>query len=133
MNALPPPSGGLFDSLRALLATALAMLQTRFELFATELEEEKLRLLAVLAYGLAALFLLGLGVVALAAFLVVMFWDTQPLLVIGLLAVVFLGSGLLAGMLALRRLRSGSRLFGASLAELTLDRAALHDLRREQG
>lgn len=132
MNSLPPPTGGLFASLRELLATLLALLQTRFELLATELAEERLRLLTVLVYGLAAICLAALGLLAVSAFLVILFWDSHPLLVLGLLSGGFLGTAMLCGFLALRRLRSASRLFAASLAELTLDRAALHHPQQEQ-
>ena len=40
----PGTAGGLFDSLRRLLATALGLAQVRLALFGTELEAEKLRL-----------------------------------------------------------------------------------------
>lgn len=130
MNSAPP-GGGLFASLRGLLATAAGLLQTRLELLATELEEEKLRLIKLLAYGAAAFFLLGAGVVLLVAFLALLWWDSHRLLVIGSFATLFLSCGSGALFLALRRIRSGSRLFGASLAELRQDRAALQPPARE--
>lgn len=126
MSVDPVGSGsGLFASLRVLLATSIELLRTRGELLATELEEEKLRLLSLLAYGFAAFFLLGFGLVFLAIFLIVLLWDTSRLLVIGGFTGLFLCGGIVAVLLAMRQIRSGSRLFAASLAELAQDRAAL--------
>lgn len=127
-----PPGEGLLASLRGLFATALALLQTRVELLATELEEEKLRLLSVLVFGFAALLLLSIGTVFLAIFLTLLFWDTHRLLVIGCATLVFLVGGSGAWLLAQRQIRSGSRLFAASLAELQQDRNALQAGPRER-
>ncbi|MFA7282049.1 MAG: phage holin family protein [Sterolibacterium sp.] len=120
-----PPGRGLLASLRGLMATALAMAQTRFELLAAELEEEKLRLLGIVAYGALAVLLFCIGLVFLAIFLTLLWWDSHRLLVVGLCTLVFLlGSGL-ALLLAQRHSRSESGLFAASLAELKQDREAL--------
>ncbi|MCX7175663.1 MAG: phage holin family protein [Proteobacteria bacterium] len=120
-----PPNGGLFASLRGLIATAVGLLRTRFELLATELEEEKLRLLSIVMYGAVAFFMLYAGVLLLAVFLTVLFWDSHRLLVLGGLTAIFLVCGFGAMLLALRQVRAGSRLFSASLAEMTQDQRAL--------
>ena len=119
------PRRGLLDSLRSLLAHGLELLQTRAALFAAELEEEKARLLSLLAYGAAAFLLLAAGIVFLAVFLTVLFWDDHRLLTLGLLTAVFLTSGIAVACLALFLVRKRSRLFAASLAELAQDRAEL--------
>jgi len=103
-----PPNGGLFASLRGLIATAVALLRTRLELLATEFEEEKLRLLSIIMYGAAALFMFGVGLVLLAVFLAVLFWDTHRLLVMGGLTAMFLLCGCSALWLMLRQVRAGS-------------------------
>lgn len=120
-----PRSRGLYSSLRGLVATGVALLQTRLELLSTELQEEKARLIGLLAYGAAALILLGVGIVFLAVFLTVLLWDSHRLLALGVFAALFLGAGSLALALAMRLARNGSRLFAASLAELAQDRAEL--------
>jgi uncharacterized membrane protein YqjE len=120
-----PQRGGLFGSLRALASTAVGLLQVRLELLATELQEEKVRLLGLAAFGTAAVFFLAAGAIFLAVFLTVLYWDEHRLLVLGLASLVFLAGGLLFALLALRAARSGSRLFAASLAELRQDKAAL--------
>jgi len=121
-----PPNGGLLVSLRGLIATSVALLRTRLELLATELEEERLRLLSIALYAAAALFMLGAGLVLLIVFLAVLFWDSHRLLVMGGLTAMFLLCGCVALMLALRQARAGSRLFSASLAELAQDHRALN-------
>lgn len=120
-----PPRGGLFTSLRGLLATAVGLLQNRLELLAVEVQEEKLRLASLAAWGLAAVLLLCAGIVFLAIFLTVLFWDGNRLLVLGLATAALLATGLLSMLMAWRALRRGSGLFAASLAELRQDRAAL--------
>lgn len=119
------PRRGLLDSLRSLLAHGFELLHTRAALFAAELEEEKTRLLSLLVYGAAAFFLLAAGIVFLAVFLTVLFWDDHRLLTLGLFTAVFLTSGIAAAYLAFFLVRKRSRLFAASLAELAQDRAEL--------
>jgi len=120
-----PRARGLFSSLRGLIATGVATLQVRLELLATELQEEKARILGLLAYGAAALILLAVGIVFLAIFFTVLLWDSHRLLALGICAALFLGAGGLALTVAMRLARSGSRLFAASLAELAQDRSAI--------
>ena len=120
-----PPNGGLLVSLRGLIATAIALLRTRLELLATELEEEKLRLLSIIMYAAAALFMFGAGLVLLAVFLAVLFWDSHRLSVMGGLTAMFLLCGCGALWLVLRQVRAGSGLFSASLAEMAQDHRAL--------
>jgi uncharacterized membrane protein YqjE len=120
-------SGGLSDSLRRLAGTGVALAQTRLELLAAELEEEKLRLGNLLVFAAAAILLLDLGIVLLAVFLTVLFWDLDRLLVLGILTTAFLVSGAIAAVAAMRLARAGSKLFAASLAELAEDREALRE------
>jgi uncharacterized membrane protein YqjE len=119
--------GGLFTSLRRLAATALALAQTRLELLAVEVQEEKIRLASLLAYGAAAVILLAAGVVFLAVFLTVLLWDSNRLLVLGGVSVLFLGGSLVCLLVARRHARTPSGLFAGSLAELVKDRAAAED------
>lgn len=124
MNAAPA-GAGLFASLRGLLATAADLLRTRLELLVTELEEEKLHLLELLVYWLAAFFFLGFGMVLLAIFLTVLLWDSNRLLASGIFTGIFLCCGIAALIQAQRLSDRKHVLFAASLAELRQDRAAL--------
>lgn len=112
----------LRDSLHGMLDTGLHVVQTRLELLALEVQEEKLRLVSLLFNTLLAAVLLGFGLVFLAVFLTILFWDEHRLLASGLACAVFLGGGVLAASNAAREVRRGSRLFAASLAELARDR-----------
>ena len=118
-------SRGLYVSLRGLIGTGVAIVRTRLELLGTELQEEKARLLGLLAYGAAALILLAMGIIFLAVFFTVLLWDSHRLLALGVFAALFLGAGAVALATALRLVRSGSHLFAASLAELAQDHSEL--------
>jgi uncharacterized membrane protein YqjE len=118
---------GLYASVKGLLGTSLTLLQTRLQLLATELEEERQRVLAFLLWGAVAVLALGAGLVFLAVFLTVLLWDSNRLLALGVFSAVFLGLGGVAVYLACKLGRSPSGLFASSLAELSSDRAALRE------
>jgi uncharacterized membrane protein YqjE len=120
-----PESRGLFESLKTLAATLLAMAHTRLRLLSTDLEEERERLFSVVVAGLVALFCLEVGVVLVTVFVVVSFWDGNRLLALGTLAGLFLLAGLLALARILYQLKTKPRLFNATLAELAKDREQL--------
>ncbi|MCC6879768.1 MAG: phage holin family protein [Rhodocyclaceae bacterium] len=122
---MAPAAGSLGSRLRNVVAGALGILQTRLELFATELQEEKLRLGSLLGYAAAAFFFLGFGAVMLALFLTVLLWDSHRLLALGVFTALFLAIGLIAALAAWRTTRQGSRLFAASIAELAQDRETI--------
>lgn len=118
-------SGGLLSSARNLLATIVAILRTRIELAAAELEEEKIRLGGMLAYAAAAFFFLGFGVILLALFMTVLLWDSHRLLALGVFTLGFLAVGGACAAAVLRRARTRPPLLAATLAELARDRDAL--------
>ena len=118
-------SPGLLGSLKAAGATLLAILQTRLELLTTELEEEKVRMGSILVWSLVALFCAGLGIVFVALFLVRLLWDTNPLLALGIPAILFFAIAALACRVVMRKVREKPRLFAATLAELEKDREQL--------
>lgn len=126
-----PPRGGLGASLRSLMGNGLGLLQTRLELLAVEVQEEKARLVSLLVFGTAAFVMLSFGLVFLSVFLTVLLWDSHRLLALGMFTAVFLGGGF-AALVAMRTLaRTPSRLFVASIAELAQDRAALQPQSRQ--
>lgn len=122
---MPASRAGLFDSLRQLLHTALALAQVRLELLATDLEVEKLRLLDVALRALLGLMLLGLGLVLLMAFLLMLLWDGYRLPALGVLTLLCAGGGLWLLQAAKRRLGHGEPMFAATRAEFERDQAAL--------
>jgi len=116
---------GLIESITRLAATLVAIAHTRLDLLATDLETDREHLLSLLMWALAALFCLGVGVLLAVLLLVVAFWDTHRLLVLGSLAGLFLAAGGAAGWFVLHIARTRPRLFATSLSELLKDRQQL--------
>jgi len=113
------------ESSKRVVGTLLTIFQTRLELLSNEIEEERLRVRQMLFYGSIALFFFGLAIMLLTVFIVVLFWDSYRLSVIGGLTALFFLAGLLVWN-ALRSVARGrSKLFAASLSELDEDRARL--------
>ena len=121
--------GGLLHSIKHLAHTLLGAAQTRLEILATEIEEERLRLEQLLLYALAAAFCTGLGVVLCVALVVLIFWDTHRLAAVGLLAAGFLAAG--AGLVLILRDHAKSRPkpFAITRGELAKDSAMLREPR----
>lgn len=125
MSDDPSHPEGLLESLRNLAKTFVALVQTRIEIFANEIDEERMRLARVVVLALTALFCLGIAVVLLVLLIAVLFWEDNRLLAIGVLAGLFA----LAGFAALLTLRSAARerpkFLSATLAELRKDQKEL--------
>src|SRR6185436_8776110 len=113
--------GPVRDFARTLLSFAL----TRTRLAATELEEQALRLIEILAWLAVALFFIGIATVFVAIVVVLVFWDANRLLAAGLLAALFVSVGTGAALVARRLLRERPPLLAATLAELERDRNTL--------
>ena len=118
-------SKGLLDSLTVLAATLAGMAHTRIDLLSTDLEEELDHAFSLMVLSLVALFCLGVGVILLTLLLVVAYWDTHRLLVLGSLAGFFLLTGLAVCAFILHRMKAKPRLFAQSLSELYEDRQQL--------
>lgn len=118
-------SRGLLDSLTTLTASLVAMAHTRLELLSVDLEEEREHFFSLLVLAQAALFCLGLGVLLTTLLVVVAFWDSYRLLVLGVLAGLFLAAGIAAWRIALHKVRTKPRFFASSLSELLEDRQQL--------
>jgi len=128
MSTEPSPSRPrLSESLHGIVDAGLQTVQTRLELLAIELQEEKLRLAGLALNAVLAGLLLGFGLMFLLVFLTVLFWEEHRLLALGISTAICLIGGLLAASKAAHAFRSGTKLFSASLAELTRDRAALRE------
>ena len=62
-------SAGLMDSAKRLASTLIAIISTRLELLANEVQEERLRLMQMFFFSLFALFCFGMGVLLLTVFI----------------------------------------------------------------
>jgi uncharacterized membrane protein YqjE len=115
------PTEGLLNSLKNLTVTLIAIVHTRLEMLSNDLEEGRERFISLLALAFISLFSLCFGAVLLTILVVVVFWDTHRLLVLGSLTGLFLIVGAMLGAVVVRRLKSMPRMFEASLAELIKD------------
>ncbi len=89
-----PSKAGLVGTAKSMLSTVVAAVETRLEILGSEIQEERVRLTRLVLWATAGLFCLFLGIALLAVFMVVLFWDTHRLAVLGLLSGIFLGAGL---------------------------------------
>jgi uncharacterized membrane protein YqjE len=112
---------GLLDSLRNVAKTCVALLQTRLEVFASEIDESGERLARIAVLAAVAAFCLGLTVVLFAFFLVVLFWDTNRLLAIGVLTGVFAAGGIAACLVLRLEIVRRPKFLSATLEELRKD------------
>jgi uncharacterized membrane protein YqjE len=117
---------GLQQSLRRLADTAVGILQVRLELLASELEQEKLRLLDALLKAALGLLMLGLALVLGIGFVVLLFQEGYRLPAVGLMTLAFGAAGVALLRWARRDLSAGpDGLLPLTLGELRQDRAAL--------
>ncbi|MGH8768234.1 MAG: phage holin family protein, partial [Burkholderiales bacterium] len=116
---------GLFDSLKAMLATLVGIAHTRVELIGTEVEEQFARLVSLLVWGLVALFFAFTGVILSAIAFIVVFWDSNRVLAATGLAAAFVLFAVIAVLGFIARAKARPRLFKASLDELAKDRSQL--------
>jgi len=118
-------TGGLFESLRTLSVSLVGIVHTRLELLSTDIAEEREHLITLLLLVQLALFFLGVGILLLALLIVVAFWESHRLLVLGGLTGLFLLASAGSAWLAVHKTRTRPRLFAASLAEFSKDRQHL--------
>ena len=119
-------SPGLFGSLRRLLDTGLSAVQNRVELFAVELREEKCRLIEILIWASAAIFLGMMALTFITFTIVIFFWeDARIAALVGVsLFYVATASGAFWGLRS--RLTKGPMPFAGSVAEIKKDKEWVH-------
>ena len=115
----------MLDSLRNLARTFLAIVQTRIEIFASEIDEERARLARIAVLAAIAALCIALAVILSVFFLVVLFWDTNRLLAIGVLAGVFAICGTAACLGLRAAISQRPKFLSTTLAELRKDRTRL--------
>ena len=117
--------GGLLHSIKHLAHTLIGAAQTRLEILATEIEEERVRLEQLLLVALAAAFCLAMGIVLCAALVVVYYWDTHRLAAVGILAAAFLAAGVALGLILRDKAKTRPKPFAITRGELAKDGAML--------
>jgi uncharacterized membrane protein YqjE len=117
--------GGLFESLKTLASTLLAIAQTRLELFSTEVEEQGIWLGSILVWVLVAAFCTCVGIVLATLLVVMALWSTNPLLALGVPTLLYLLGAGIAWIIVRGKVKERPRLFAASIAELSKDHKEL--------
>jgi uncharacterized membrane protein YqjE len=118
---------GLFRSLTNLLATVVAIAQTRLELLTTELQEEIHRAAGIMLWAFLTLFAAGIGLLLGAMAVIFVFWDTHRLLASVLVTSLFFGIAIVGGLVLRAKVRSKPHMLDGTLAELANDRAQLQN------
>jgi len=126
----PGPIRGLFQSIANMLATFVAIGQTRLELLTTELQQEMHRVAEILVWTLIAILAAGIGLFLLALVIIFVFWDTHRILASVIVTAAFFAIALGAGLVLRAKVRNKPRLLDGTLAELAKDRDQLMSRRR---
>jgi len=116
---------GLLATANRFFSVLVSAAETRVGILGTELQEERVRLSRILLVGAATLFCLGLGIVLLAVLLVVLYWDSHRLVVLGLLSGLFLGLGLVCAIVLGVVARGHKRPLSETMEVLAKDRQIL--------
>jgi uncharacterized membrane protein YqjE len=112
-------------SLRALGATLLELVASRIELAVVELREEGERRKGMLALAVVGALFLALGLLLVAGFIVLLFWDTHRLAALGVVTLVYLGIAAYCFLRLRQQQLSAPPPFEATLRELAADREML--------
>jgi uncharacterized membrane protein YqjE len=118
---MPTASRGILGSARAIFTNLVQVVYTRVELAITELQEERERLFPIIVYAVIALVLLGLGFFFLTILVMLIFWETHRLLVLGLFIAAYFLGGIYCAWQLNRHLAERPRLLSATFQELQKD------------
>lgn len=113
--------GGLFESVRTLLGTLVAMARTRAELFGNELEQELRRIVGMLVGAMIVLALASMALLFAALTIVASAWETHRVAATALVAAGFFMLAVVAYIVTARRGQRTTRLLAATFDELERD------------
>ena len=121
VEAGAPRPPGLIGSVARLGRTALALLRTRLEILATEIEEERIRF-AQLALAIAAIaFCVQMAILLFVVMMVVLLWDTHRLLTVAVFSAGFLVAGIGLALWLRHHLKTRPKMFASTLGEIGKD------------
>lgn len=125
------PASGVLNSLSKIGAIVIGMVETRLNLIAVELEEEKTTLIQLILMAGVTLLLTAFGLMSL---LILIFWVIPPEYRVYALAITtatLLLCALIGGIMTLRKARN-STLLGDTRQQLELDKRLLEQYHDEQ-
>jgi uncharacterized membrane protein YqjE len=115
-------SPGLFASLRSFWSVVVAILYTRLDLATSELEDEAIRALKLIAAGLISLLCLLAAFFWATFFVLALFWDTAyRLWVLGGIFGIFFIIGVVLLLIARNMILTRPKFLSQTLAELRRD------------
>lgn len=115
----------MFGRFRRAGAGFAALVGLRVELFALELREQFEQWLRVAVLAMAAIVLGCIGLGFIAVFLTVAFWDSQPLIPLGIFALLFVGGAALCARQISMAFSRAPAPFSATMAEFRRDAQAM--------
>ncbi len=121
MSASSQQHHGILQSLAQLASTVIAIVHTRLELLALDLEQNHRYVLSVFIMLLLALLMLGVALVLLCMLLILLMGEQHRLLTLSLLTMTFTGLGLFSAGFAAYKMHTKPAMFSSSLAELNKD------------
>ncbi|RJG15772.1 phage holin family protein [Massilia cavernae] len=119
----------ILESVGRLGSTLVDMVHTRLELAAVEVEEESQRMLGYLLFGLLAIILFGVAFLLVAFLVIVLYWDTNRITAIAVMAALFAGAGTIVAMKVKAGFDRKPRLLEHTIAELRKDMAYARTVR----
>lgn len=122
MGDAPQSEGGLLGTVARMLRTLRDVLANRAELFLIEWQEERLRLLDAVLLTLVGAVSAMMALVLVTFLIIMVFWQTHPWLVLGLLILAYAGTAVAAFWTLRSRLRRWQA-FPETLEQLKKDRA----------
>lgn len=122
----------MFNTLKRMAGTLLAMLQTRAELLAVEVEEEVQRLFGYLLLSLVALFCFGMTVLLAILLIVILFWESHRVAAVACLMGFFAITAVCISLWVRSCYRQKPRFLSATLNEFSKDIKALTPTDKER-
>jgi uncharacterized membrane protein YqjE len=120
---------GLFASLRSFWSVLLAILYTRLDLATTELQDQAVRVLKLVLFGLLAALLLHTAFFFAMLWILAAFWDTSyRLYVIGGIFAVYVLSGFIFLLAARHMITTWPGALSRTIAELRRDVEGLNKI-----
>jgi len=111
----------MFELVKRMAATVLAMLHTRAELFAVEVEEEVLRFFSYLILSLVALVCFSVTALLVILLVIVAFWDTNRIAAIICMMGIFGFGAIGITLYVCHAFRNKPRFLASTLDEISKD------------
>lgn len=124
----PHAGGGLWSTLTRMFRTLRDMVEDRAELFIVEWREERLRLMEMLFLLLAGGICALMALIMITFAIVAAFWNTHPVLVLGLMTLFYAILAAMAFGMVRARLRRW-QVFAATLDQIKKDRECFKEKR----